>query len=72
MNTTRKIRLDLEALEISSFATSELGADPGGTVHAHEMTAGPSCRQSCEICDITMCGCSASCQSEQTICGSCR
>jgi hypothetical protein len=72
MNTTRKIRLDLDSLAITSFTTTADGPGTQGTVAAHEATLGPSCQQSCAVCDNTFCGCSQSCQSEQTICGACR
>ena len=37
-----KIRLDLDALEVDSFATDAPGADAKGTVRAHAATREPA------------------------------
>jgi len=68
----KKIRLDLDSLAITSFTTTAGGNGARGTVAANEATLGPSCRASCAVCDDTICGCSNSCNTEQTMCGACR
>lgn len=65
----RKLKLELEALEVESFATERGPAPATGTVHAHERTeincslwiscegtCEVSCWGSCETCDGTSCG----------------
>ncbi|MFL5541958.1 MAG: hypothetical protein ACJ8J0_23425 [Longimicrobiaceae bacterium] len=68
--STKKIRLDLDSIVITSFSTTADGNGARGTVAAHQ-TLGPSCRQSCAVCDDTKCGCSESCYTERTMCGAC-
>jgi hypothetical protein len=66
----RKLTLDMDALQVQSFATDEFGPLPYGTVHGHKATGGPetvctlveACRDSRACSDVDACpsqrGCS--------------
>ncbi|HEX8693441.1 MAG TPA: hypothetical protein VF746_13550 [Longimicrobium sp.] len=58
----KKLRLDLDLLEVQSFET-DAAAEERGTVHARELS-GPSCFNHCTFRGLTCegqltCGCSA-------------
>lgn len=48
-----KLRLNVEGLEVASFATTDAAAEPRGTVQAH--VAGPTRRCLTPDCTATTC-----------------